>query len=337
MTHNRLDKVCCFGELLLRFALPQQWISQQNLSYYIGGAELNVATALAQWGINTSYITSFPDNYIGNELVTYMNNIGISTQNILYSGKRIGTYYLPVGNDVKSQGVIYDREYSSFSMLKTGMIDWDAVLHDCTWFHFSAISPALNSNVALVCKEAVEAADAKGLKISVDLNFRSKLWKYDIKPPEVMRDIVKHCDVIMGNMWSAESLLGIESPIKNSIDVPESVLSEGAIESMNMLQESFPKANTIAYTHRFTDKYWGIMQQNGRSFISDVYKLEDTIGPVGSGDCFIAGLIYALVSNFEPKEIVDFATSAAVGKLYETGDATKQSIEYIKERMYGNK
>jgi len=337
MTYTRIEKICCFGELLLRFALPQQWISKQSLPYYIGGAELNVATALARWKKTAGYVTALPDNYMGKELYAYIKDIGISADNIDFSGKRVGTYYLPEGNDVKSHGVIYDREYSSFSMLKPGAIDWDAVFNDCTWFHFSAISPALNKEVALVCREAVEAAHAKGLKISVDLNYRDKLWKYGVNPPQVMQDIVKHCDVVMGNMWSAESLLGIESPIKSSIDVPEALLSEGAVESMRRLQESFPKATTIAYTHRFTDKYWGIVQQSGQSFISDIHKLQDTNGPVGSGDCFMAGLIYAIISNYEPNEMVNFATSAAVGKLYESGDATNQSVEDIKERMYGKK
>jgi len=335
MTSARTDKICCFGELLLRFALPQKWTTQQSLTYYIGGAELNVATALARWGENTSYVTALPDNYMAKELIEYIKDNGIATDAILLSGERVGTYYLPEGNDVKSNGVIYDREHSSFSKLKPGTIDWDAAFKDCTRFHFSAISPALNKNAALVCKEAAEAAKAKGLKISVDLNYRNKLWKYGIEPKQIMRDLVGHCDVIMGNMWSADSLLGVASPIKDSLDVPDLVVNKAAIESMKMLQESFPDARTIAYTQRFTDKYWGIMRQGEENFVSHVHMLQDARGPVGSGDCFMAGLIYALVLQFEPKDIINFAASAAVGKLYESGDATKQSVKDIKERMYG--
>ncbi len=113
------------------------------------------------------------------------------------------------GTDVKHAGVIYDRAYSSFSELKPGMIDWDMLLENSGWFHFSAISPALNENTALVCKEALIAASKKRMVISVDLNHRAKLWQYGKQPVDVMPELVAYCDVIMGNIWSANVLLGI--------------------------------------------------------------------------------------------------------------------------------
>src|SRR5205814_9248602 len=141
----------------------------------------------------------------------------IDTSAIHVSGNRIGVYYLPQGADLKHAGVIYDRAYSSFAELRPGMINWDEALEGCSWFHFSAISPGLNESVVAVCKEALQAASSKGLTISVDLNYRSKLWKYGSDPITIMHELVYYCDVIMGNLWSAESLLGIRSSIIDSI------------------------------------------------------------------------------------------------------------------------
>lgn len=330
----RTGKVCCFGELLLRFALSEQWTSSQEISYHVGGAELNVATALAKWAVDTSYVTVLPDNFMSKELTQHIDKLGISISDIIYGGKKLGIYYLPEGKDVKSHGVIYDRDFSSFSMIKPGSIDWDAVFEGCEWFHFSAISPALNPNIALVCHEAVQAAHEKGLKISIDLNYRNKLWKYGVQPFEIMPELVKFCDVIMGNMWSAESLLGVKSPIANSKGLSDSDITSGAQESIRRIKEYFPKADAIAFTHRLPDKYWGVLNYNGKFFNSEIYPVSNTSGVVGSGDCFMAGLIYTISKNYEPTAIINFAASAAVGKLAEHSDATKQSVEDIKVKMY---
>ena len=333
MIHTSTNKVCCFGELLLRFALPNQWLSKEKLPYYVGGAELNVATALANWGATTSYITSLPDNYLGKEIAQYIDKTGISIQDILYAGKRVGIYYLPEGNDVKSQGVIYDREHSSFSMIQPGTINWDAVFEDCNWFHFSAIIPALNSNLALVCKEAVEAADAKGLTISVDLNYRNKLWQYGVKPLSIMPELVKYCNVIMGNMWSAESLLGVRSPIHSSDGLSEVALSEAAVKSMRSLKESFPKASAIAYTHRLPEKYWGVLHYDQKDFISNLHNVKDAVGQVGSGDCFMAGLIFGFYQAHEPQQTLEFATAAAFNKLFIPSDCTTSTVHDINKTL----
>src|SRR5688572_6216195 len=202
--------ICCFGELLLRMspALNREWIDQHNMPVYVGGAELNVATALAQWQVNARYSTALPDNYLSHEIIDSIKEKEIDPS-VHLSGNRIGIYYLPQGADLKNAGVIYDRAGSSFASLRTGMIDWKMVLNGCSWFHFSAISPALNAHAAEVCEEAVSIASGLGLTISVDLNYRSKLWKYGKQPVDVMPRLVKYCDVVMGNIWSAAELLDV--------------------------------------------------------------------------------------------------------------------------------
>ena len=138
-----MNKVFCFGELLLRMSpvLDKEWIKNSGMTVYIGGAELNVANALAKWKVPVKYFTALPDNYLSKEILEHLEESNIDTTAINISGNRIGIYFLPQGTDLKHAGVIYDRAHSSFAELKPGMINWDAALEGCSWFHFSAISP----------------------------------------------------------------------------------------------------------------------------------------------------------------------------------------------------
>jgi 2-dehydro-3-deoxygluconokinase len=175
-----VKKIFCFGELLFRISPSANNAMAENpMMLYVGGAEANVATALAGWQVPVKYCTVLPDNFMSRHVLHYLEFKGIYTSSIQFAGNRIGVYYLEQGADLKGK-VVYDREGSSFSQLQRGTIDWDKVLQDVCWFDFSAISPALNQNVADVCLEAVEAASKMGItiSISIDLNYRSRLWKW---------------------------------------------------------------------------------------------------------------------------------------------------------------
>jgi 2-dehydro-3-deoxygluconokinase len=328
------NKVCCFGELLMRLSpnTGEDWMNN-NMPFHIGGAELNVATALAKWDIPAKYVTALPANYLSDQLIKYINQKNIEAGNIVFSGNRIGIYYLPIGYDLKNAVAFYDRDNTSFSALKPSVIDWDKIFSDCSWFHFSAISPALNENVAAVCKEAVEAASAKGITISVDLNYRSKLWQYGKQPVDIIPGLVKHSNVIMGNIWAVESLLGIQSPIESSDGKTQQQLIDAAGQSMLQLHRQYPQATTFAYTYRLENTYWAVLQHGNERAVSKEYDVNDTVDKVGSGDCFMAGLIYGLIEKNNTQNIVEYAAAAAVGKLYEAGDATKQSKEDVKQRI----
>lgn len=331
----RQGSVCCFGELLLRYSpvLERKWIHDATMAVYIGGAELNAATALAGWGVPVKYITALPDNYLGQEIVAEIQQKKIDTSAIIKRGERIGAYYLPQGADLKHAGVIYDRAYSAFAGLKPGMIDWKEVLKDCSWFHFSAISPALNADVAAVCLEAVQTAQSMGLTISVDLNYRAKLWQYGISPTDVMPGLVSYCDVVMGNCWAAESLLGVKSPIKESTGLSEEELVLAAMNSMRDIKLQFPRVKQMAYTFRLADTYWAVYQEEGRFKRSVTFPIGNVVDKVGSGDCFMGGIVYGMQQQLSPQHLINFAAAAAVGKLHEVGDATQQTVVSIEKRL----
>lgn len=339
-------KVLSFGELLLRICpdVEGDWLEENSLPFYVGGAEANVATALALWGVSSAYLTALPDNMMARQLAGYLEDRGIDTSRVLYQGERLGLYYLPKGKDVKNAGVIYDRAHSAFSALRPEMIDWDKVLDGVGWLHFSAISPALNAGVAEVCKEGLKAAREKGITISVDLNYRAKLWQYGVAPTAVMPGLVEYCDLVMGNLWAAEKMLGI--PVEEGL--AESGRKEDFLEharrSSEQIVERFPRVRQVAKTFRF-DKgekgvhYYTTFFGDGMLYVSQEYFSDAIVDKVGSGDCFMAGLIRGLyrdqqVGEGRPvAEVLEFATAAAFSKLFIPSDATDQPADAVEKFM----
>jgi 2-dehydro-3-deoxygluconokinase len=328
----RKNKVLCFGELLFRIspALNVLVAEKQPMQLYVGGAEANVATALAGWNIPVKYCTVLPDNFMSKHVIEYLEYHGIYTSSILFSGNRIGLYYLERGADLKGN-MVYDRDYSSFSEVKTNTIDWDKVLNDVSWLNFSAISPALNQNVAEVCMEAVKAASAKGITVSVDLNFRARLWQYGKSPLDIMPEIVEYCDVVMGNIWSANSLLGIEVDENIHAKKSKEAYLQHAHTTSKAIMGKFPKCKTVANTFRFDSNqndtlYYTSLFYNNKFYYSNEFNCKGVVDRSGSGDCFMAGLIYGLYNNNTAQDIVNYATAAAFGKLQEQGDSTAQDV-----------
>lgn len=330
-----MSRVLCFGELLLRLSpqLNGEWIHQHSMPVFIGGAELNAATALSLWQVPVSYCTALPDHYLAREVAQAVGEKGIGTDKIIYSGHRIGTYYLPQGVDLKNAGVIYDRAYSSFWELQPGQIDWDQVLEGISWFHFSAISPALNEAVAAVCREGAEAASRKGITVSVDLNYRAKLWQYGQSPHEVMPSLVEYCDVVMGNLWAAEKMLGVAVP-EDLQDDKEAYLQQSQVSS-EAIMKAFPKCRQVANTFRFDAgegvRYYATLYTEGKLYTAQERHTDYIVDKVGSGDTFMAGLIYGNYNRLPNQEIIDFAAAAAFNKLFIKGDATKASVEEIRK------
>jgi 2-dehydro-3-deoxygluconokinase len=335
-----MKKVFCFGEILLRMSpvLDQAWINNASMPVHIGGAELNVAKALAGWQQPVKYMSAMPDNYLSKEITSSIAACNIGVEAMQFCGDRMGIYFLPQGADLKNAGVIYDRAHASFSTaLFPGKINWDTLLEGSDWFHFSAISPALNEQAAAVCLDALKAAKRLGLTISVDLNYRAKLWKYGKQPAQVMPELVSYANVIMGNIWSARDLLGIELPNGAEAAITKEQFTACAKETAAVLFAQNPSCKVVASTFRFTPDgagvdYYATLDTTGEQAVSVSFQANSVVDKVGSGDCFMAGLIYGIHNGHAHQETINYAASAAFGKLQELGDSTRQTIEQIKSR-----
>jgi 2-dehydro-3-deoxygluconokinase len=333
-----MKPVVCFGELLLRYSpdADAQWISGNAMPVYIGGAELNVASALGKWNIPVNYVTSLPDHFISEQIMQHVQSRSVNANNILLQGNKIGSYYLPQGADLKHNAVLYDRNHSSFYTLKKGMIDWKSVFSNASWFHFSAICASLNNELVDVCEEALIAAKSMGIMVSIDLNYRPALWKYGKQPVDVMPQLVKYADVLMGNLWSIETMLGIKSASLQHCNNHEDYLQCTTEICLSLIQQ-YSQLKQIANTFRFTNNevvnYSGALFANNILYSSKHFNGVGVKDKAGSGDCFMAGLIYAYLNNYTSKQSIDFAASAAFGKLFIEGDATTETISDIQSRI----
>jgi 2-dehydro-3-deoxygluconokinase len=327
------ENILVFGELLLRFSSTEdQFISKNHtVSLFPGGSEANVSASLGQWNIPCAYVSCVPDNALANNALQALQELGVNTTKTVLQGSRLGLYFLLSANGLTSGEVVYDRKFSSFSSLTPGTIDWEKVLDGHTWFHWTALTPALSENMAAVCKEALIAARKKGLKISVDLNYRSRLWDYGKQPIDVMPELVAYCDVIMGNIWAANKMLGI--PVDEKLDrqtSPEDYAIH-ANASAKAVFNRFPQCKHIANTFRFMDNpkhnlFYGTYHTPDNNYISSILETNEVVDRIGSGDAFMAGLIYGLTSSNDGQEIIDKATSSGYKKLFVKGDFGDGSI-----------
>lgn len=323
-----MKKVLCFGEILIRQqAVGNSFFEETNnlLRVYPGGSEANVAAGLAQMGTASAYSSAFPDNALSREVMDTLQSLGVDTDKSLILGDRIGAYILLSANGLSRGEVIYDRKYSSFSQLMSEDLDFEALFDHVDWFHWTALTPALHESHAELMEEVLNEAKKRHITVSVDLNYRNKLWQYGQEPMEIMPDLVTYCDVLMGNIWAANKMLG--TAVDSSLDrnTPPHTYFEHAKQSAKEVFALFPNIKHIAYTFRFMDNpkhnlFYGTYHTPNADRISSILETHDVIDRIGSGDAFMAGFIHALKNTENPQAIVDTATGAGYQKLFVEGD-----------------
>lgn len=205
-------KVITFGEIMLRLATPDylRFCQSDKLNATFGGGEANVAVSLANYGIATEFVTRLPKNDIARACVMDLRKYGVGTSHIVYGGDRLGIYFLETGAVARASKVVYDRAHSAISEIQPGMVNWEEVFKDASWFHWTGITPAISQGAADACLEAIQVANRMGIPVSCDLNYRKNLWKYGKTASEVMPELVAGCDVILGNEEDAEKVFGIK-------------------------------------------------------------------------------------------------------------------------------
>ncbi|GAA4801544.1 sugar kinase [Olivibacter ginsenosidimutans] len=334
MNFNPNFKIAVFGELLLRVSTQTGHFinNSEGIAVYTGGSEANVASSLACMGSETSYISCIPDNQLSRQALESLAERGVNTDRCIVAGDRLGLYFLLSANGLSKGEVVYDRKYSSFSQLQPSTIDWDTLFEGHSWLHWTALTPALNERMPIICEEALKAAKRMGLIISVDLNYRNKLWNYGKSPVEVMPQFVDYCDVIMGNIWAAHTMLGTAIDQSLNRETPQNIYVEQASASAKEVFARFPACKHLAYTFRFMDNpnhnlLYGTYHTKDGNYLSKTYETQDVVDRIGSGDAFMGGLIHALINNKTAQEVIDIATSAGFKKLFVKGDLGDGSYE----------
>ena len=339
-----MNKVVTFGEIMLRLSPPGYLRFSQTNTFDIvyGGGESNVAVSLANYGIPVEFVTRIPKSEIGECALMELRKRGVGTSHIVLGGERLGIYFMETGAVNRSSNVVYDRTNSAMAELKSGMINWDKVFDGVSWFHWTGITPAISKNAAVVCLEAVKIASDKGLTISTDLNYRSKLWKHEGNRNEIMTELTSYSDIILGNEEDTEMHFGIKPEGLDITTQGNEMNSEAFLSVCNQMMKKFPKAKKIIITLRGSisashNSWAGILYDGKKMYESIQYQITDIVDRIGGGDSFMGGLIYGFL-NYpnEDQKALDFAVAASSLKHTIKGDVNLVKVEEVEKLMNGN-
>lgn len=342
MLINKMAKVVTFGEIMVRLGAPGYLkLIQANLfdvSY--AGAEANVAVSLANYGIETDYITCLPDNPIAERCIMNLRGHKVGVDHIQRTGKRMGILYLETGSNSRPSKVFYDREDSSIATVAPDSIDWKGILKDANWFHWTGITPALSANAAAECLKAIRTANELGVTVSCDINYRGNLWKYGKTAAEVMPEMVAGSDIILGNEEDCEKVFGIKPKDFDAANTNGDVDQSCFMSVCQQMMERFPRCRKMVVTLRgainANHNTWGGVLYNGKELIeSRRYDITDIVDRVGGGDSFMGGLIFGLLQYKDDRKALEFATAASCLKHTIMFDYNAVSVEDVELLMNG--
>ena len=320
-------KVITFGEVMLRFSTQAfaRFTQATALDVTYAGAEANVAVSVARFGIPSAHVTRFPNNDLGEAATQALRKHGVDTRSILYGDERMGLYFLENGSMQRASRIIYDRFDSAFAHIKPGSVNWEEVFRDASWFHWTGITPAISQGAADVCLEAVKVARKKGLTISGDINYRRNLWQYGKTAQDVMPELITHCDVVVAGITDMENCASV-----TGASFEQACMNfKQQFDNVRIITTT-ERASVSSSHNRISAWLW-----NGKLLKSRAYELTHIVDRVGSGDAFMAGLIYGLMSKMNDQDALEFSTAACALKHSIEGDVNLVTVEEVEALVKG--
>lgn len=330
-------KVVTMGEIMLRLSTPnnERFLQSDEFDVCYGGGEANVAVSLANFGYDTQFVTAVPDNPIGTCAVAALRKYNVGTDYISRSGERLGIYFLETGSAMRASNVVYDRAHSSISTAKVSDFNFEEIFKDADWFHFTGITPAISDTAIELTEAALIAAKKANVTVSVDLNFRKKLWSSE-KARKVMTNLMKYVDVCIGNEEDADKVLGFKA---KETDVTKGELNlEGYEDVFNRMADAFGfkyVVSSLRQSYSASNNGWSACIMDGKTrefYHSKTYSITPIVDRVGGGDSFAAGVICGLLDGKDMKESLEFAVAASALKHTIPGDfnvVTRAEVENL--------
>ncbi len=327
-------KTVCFGEIMLRLAPENhlRFVQADRFEVVYGGGEANVSVSLANYGMESAFVTKLPDNPIGQAALNSLRRFGVDTSMIVRGGERLGIYYCEKGASQRPSKVVYDRAGSSIALAKREDFDWERILDGADWFYFTGITPALGGELPEICMDALTACRKKGIKTGCDINYRSNLWTTE-EAGRVMRDLVPLVDVCIANEEHANLVLGIRAD--------EGLTGDAAYESVaKKLSAQFGCKQTVLTIRTSTSADDNTLTAMLYDAVSDTtcfakkYSIH-IVDRIGGGDAFSGGLLYALDAGRTPEDAIEFATAAAVLKHSIEGDYNHATVGEVDALIKG--
>lgn len=332
-----MAKVVTMGEIMLRLSTPgyERFVQSDNFDVCYGGGEANVAVSLANYGHESYFVTKLPTHEIGESAVNALRQFGVHTDYIARGGERVGIYFLETGASMRPSKVIYDRAHSSISEAVVEDFDFDNVFEGATWFHWTGITPALGKKSQEVLKAALIAAKKHGVTVSVDLNYRKKLWTPD-EAKACMSELMQYVDVCIGNEEDAEKCLGF----KAGSDVTSGKLELGGYEEVfRKMKEAYGFkyiATSLRESFSASDNGWSALAFDGNEFYRSRRYEVRIVDRVGGGDSFSGGFIHGLLKYGDYKKALEFAVAASALKHTIPGDFNHVSEKEVETLMNGD-
>ena len=322
------NKIITFGELMLRLSPEnnERFTQCHSFEAVYGGGEANTAVSLANFGVDVSYVTKLPKHPIGQSAVNALRQYGVGIDQIVRGGDQIGIYFLEKKTSQRPSSVIYNRSGSAISLASEDDFDWDKIFGDATWFHFSGITPAISDTLAQVCLNACKAAKKKGLTVSCDLNYRSKLWSSE-KACKVMTEICNYVDICVANEDDAVGIFSIHA------DGSEEKNAYIAKELMRRFPFKMVASVWRTETSITTFKLQSMIYTEGKAYYSKEYFMH-ILDYIGAGDAYCAGLIYAYLQNYDSQKMVEFANAASCLKHTVSGDFNLVTVDEVNQLAF---
>lgn len=332
--------VVTLGEIMLRLKSPghERLFQSGALEATFAGGEANVAVSVANYGLRARYVTALPSNPLADAAVRALRAMEVETDHLIRRPGRLGIYFVEAGASQRASTVVYDRDGAAIAQATPDEFDWPAIFEGARWFHISGITPALSESGAAVTEAALRAAKAAGATTSLDLNYRAKLWQYGQPAPEVMRPLMEHVDVAIGNEEDAQHSLGLEA----AADVTSGELDRSVYEALTQqVLDAFPGLSSVAITLRESrsadiNGWSACLRDRDGFYLSQKYDIHDIVDRVGGGDSFAGGLIFALVDGRPPQDALEFAVAASCLKHSIPGDFNRVSLAEVEKLAAGD-
>ncbi len=335
-----MKTVVTFGEIMLRLSPPgfERLFQSPVLSATFGGGEANVAVSLAHFGLDSRYVTRVPANAVGDAALRTLRAEGVNVDGVLRGGERLGVYFAETGASQRAGNVIYDRAGSAVAAAGPGTFDWARLLSGAAWFHVTGITPALGPAAAAATLEAVEAARAAGARVSIDLNFRRKLWTEE-KAQAVMRPLAARAHVVIANEEDVQACLGLAV---RDADVRSGGLDPAAYRETAVRVARDFGSEIVAITLRESlsasrNGWSAVLWDAAAASFHESRKYDVTlVDRIGGGDSFAAGLIYGLATGRRPEEALRFAVAASALKQTIPGDFNRVTADEVDRLVAGD-
>ncbi len=310
-----------FGEVMLRLSAPnKEKISQsETFEKNCGGSEFNVASGAANLGIRAAVVTKLPKNKLGHFVARRIRYGNVSDDYVVWDNseqKRLGIYYYESGVYPRKSAVVYDRAGASVCSLKLSEIP-DEIYARTRVFHISSISLALDVNLRETALEMIKMMKRNGVAISFDVNYRATLWSEE-EAREVIEKIFPMVDILFVSEETSRRMLQRTGTLDE--------IMKGYADTYGCKVVATTRREVVSPTkHNFGSRVY----YDGKFYEEPHYMNIEVIDRVGSGDAFVAGMLYGILSDGDIEKAMSYGNALSAIKNTVSGDMSISSIDEV--------